>query len=467
MQFPDNVEQELGNAYGQERWQSIKSALANPPMNTAVRVNTMRTTREDVIVGLREALAAFNAFLDSDGRGVNVEPIPHPLLPDVILIPSAPPLKNGSTRFREDCKSIVVDRLCGEAVLRGSDIYARGIMSASSGINAGDDVNLFVDLDHVSTRGISFEEHNGRKLYIGQGKTHMPRSEMFRATRGLAVGSIRRVCTDAPSMNGVLDRDIYVQNLPSTVVAHVLDPQPGDCIFDMCAAPGGKTSHIAMMMQNQGTLVACDRSRRKAQALHQLFQDLSLDCVHALKMDSTQSVLPKTLQRRDGSTLSVREVLEQARAAASSPSAMLQVPGFYPETFDKILLDPPCSALGLRPRLLHPRDANALEEFCSMQRNFLWAAVFLLKPGGTLVYSTCTINPKENEAMVRHALDNYPLRLEPQKPHLGESGLLNQGLDKTEAAMVQRFDPSSAELDTMGFFCAKFTKTASFSGSSI
>jgi len=103
---------------------------------------------------------------------------------------------------------------------------------------------------------------------------------------------------------------------------------------------------------------------------------------------------------------------------------------------------------------------NELEQYSNMQRNFLWAAVFLLKPGGTLLYSTCTVNPEENEKMVVHALQNYPLELIAHKPMLGDPGLLNQGLSPAQAALVQRFDPASPS-DTMGFFCAKFIKHGS------
>lgn len=423
----------------------------------------MRWTREEALAELRAALSEFNERLVQETGRKPVEPFAHPVLSDVLVIPSAPRVKP-RVEFRDDLKCIVVDRLCGEAVLRGSDIYARGIMSASSGINAEDRVNVFVDLDHLSTRGSSMEEHTGRKLLIAHGTTKMARTEMFRAQRGLAVTSIVRVCSDAPSMNGLLSGKIYVQNLPSTVVAHVLDPQEGECILDMCSAPGGKSSHVATLMKNTGILVACDRSKRKALELQKLFTELEYDCVIPLKMDSTHSVLPKAeTTGADGieRVLSVREVIEQARKKTPASAHLLQIAGFYPETFDKVLLDPPCSALGLRPRLLHAGDADNLAEYASMQRNFLWAAVFLLKPGGTLVYSTCTINPKENEQMVRHALDNYPLQLEPQSVHIGDSGLLNQGLSASEAALVQRFDPSNSSLDTMGFFCAKFTKTKS------
>lgn len=428
---------------------------------TAVRVNTMRWTRDEALVEMVQALDAFNETLVRETQRAPVRPYAHPLLNDVIVIPSAPRVEP-CIAYDAELKSVIVDRLCGEAVLRGSDIYARGIMSASSGINAEDRVNVFVDLDHLSTRGSNTDEHTGRKLLIAHGTTKMARTEMFRAQRGLAITSLVRVCKDAPPMNGLLSGKIYVQNLPSTVVAHVLEPQPGDVILDMCSAPGGKSSHIATLMQNTGVLVACDRSKRKALELQKLFTELKFDCVVPLKMDSTHSVVPRTNDSTGARVqLSVRDVLAQARAKTPASAHLLQVAGFYPETFDKILLDPPCSALGLRPRLLHAGDADNLAEYASMQRNFLWAAALLLKPGGTLVYSTCTINPKENEQMVRHALDTHPLELVPQRVHIGDTGLLNQGLSADEAALVQRFDPSNAALDTMGFFCAKFIKTQS------
>ncbi|CAI5705690.1 unnamed protein product, partial [Peronospora farinosa] len=275
----------------------------------------------------------------------------------------------------------------------------------------------------------------------------MARTEIFRAVRGQAVTQLVRVCPDAPPMNGVLRGQIYVQNLPCSVVAHALDPQEGDVILDMCAAPGGKTSHVATLMRNKGALIACDRSKRKALELRTLCEDLQLECVVPLKMDSTHAVLPKekvdtmlaATQEKDFT--SVAQVVARAKGEHSRPSALV-------------------AALGLRPRLLHASDTDNLDEFVKMQRNFLWVAAFLLKPGGTLVYSTCTINPKENEQMVHHALENYPLKLVSQgKAHLGDRGLPGQGLNEHEASLVQRFDPSNIELDTMGFFCAKFLKT--------
>ncbi|CAI5706157.1 hypothetical protein KXD40_009700 [Peronospora effusa] len=464
--FPDQVEKNLRAAYGEPHWTNIKRALARPPAFTAVRVNTLKLSRDEALQALKPHLDKFNTELvELDTSRQPIEAFAHPSLPDVIMIPSSPS-GQAIVKFNSELKSIVVDRLCGEAVLRGSDIFARGVMSASSGINAEDQVNVFVDLDHNHTRGSDFATHRGRKLLIARGVTKMARTEIFRAVRGQAVTQLVRVCPDAPPMNGVLRGQIYVQNLPCSVVAHALDPQEGDVILDMCAAPGGKTSHVATLMRNKGTLIACDRSKRKALELRTLCEDLQLECVVPLKMDSTHAVLPKekvdtmlaATQEKDFT--SVAQVIARAKENTPGQARLLQVEGFFPETFDRILLDPPCSALGLRPRLLHASDTDNLDEFVKMQRNFLWVAAFLLKPGGTLVYSTCTINPKENEQMVHHALENYPLELVSQgKAHLGDRGLPGQGLNEHEASLVQRFDPSNIELDTMGFFCAKFLKT--------
>ncbi|KAF0736565.1 hypothetical protein AaE_009003, partial [Aphanomyces astaci] len=270
--FPDDVEAFFTLAYGATHWGAIKSALARPPAYTSVRVNTLVTTQDKLVVALNAALVDFNARLQAQGRPT-IAAVPHLSLSDVVIVPSAPrvtaPVDATTT------KKIIVDRLCGEAVLRGSDIFARGVMCASSALNAGDRVLVYVDLDHSATRGSDAELHVGRKVLLGVGTAAMPRSEMFRALKGLAVAVQSRLCADAPPLNGVLSGDMYMQNTPSSVVAHVLSPQPGDTVLDMCAAPGGKTSHLATLMQNRGTLIACDRSRRKVLEMKAFFESVN------------------------------------------------------------------------------------------------------------------------------------------------------------------------------------------------
>ncbi|XP_042477421.1 rRNA (cytosine-C(5))-methyltransferase NOP2C-like isoform X2 [Macadamia integrifolia] len=141
--------------------------------------------------------------------------------------------------------------------------------------------------------------------------------------------------------------------------------------------------------------------------------------------------------------------------------------GFPPNSFDRVLLDAPCSALGLRPRLFAGEDTiESLRNHGKYQRRMFDQAVKLVRAGGIIVYSTCTINPGENEALVRYALDRYKfLSLAPQNPRIGGPGLVGhieyvdgnveEWLRPGEEELVQRFDPSSL-LDTIGFFIAKF-----------
>lgn len=121
-------------------------------------------------------------------------------------------------------------------------------------------------------------------------------------------------------------------------------------------------------------------------------------------------------------------------------------------------------------RLLFPMDIQYLKNTAHYQRKLIDAAVHLVRKGGHLVYSTCTISPLENEYNVRYILDKYPfLKLVQSDCHLGGPGLqgsvdaggyVYELLKPDEAVMVQRFDPDFEGLDTMGFFIAKFVRAA-------
>jgi methyltransferase NSUN6 len=146
------------------------------------------------------------------------------------------------------------------------------------------------------------------------------------------------------------------------------------------------------------------------------------------------------------------------------------VPGFYPESFDRVLLDPPCSALGLRPKLqIVPTTLKELQDVCLYQRKFIGQAILLLKPGGIMTYSTCTFHADENERMVAYMLKEYQQQLElvpvlddeQHESSIGQPGLPGLGLDDIERGYVRRFDPwtkDDDESDTIGFFVAKFRK---------
>ena len=143
-------------------------------------------------------------------------------------------------------------------------------------------------------------------------------------------------------------------------VAHVLDPQPGERVLDLCAAPGGKTAHLAALMGDEGTLVAVERHAGRAEAMQATLQRLHTTCVEVVTADARSFT-------------------------ADAP-------------FDRVLVDPPCSGLGTlrsHPDLRWRMTPEAIPGLVAQQDDLLLAARAALKPGGRLVYSTCTINAGE------------------------------------------------------------------------
>jgi 16S rRNA (cytosine967-C5)-methyltransferase len=156
---------------------------------------------------------------------------------------------------------------------------------------------------------------------------------------------------------------ITPQSRASQRVARVLDPQPGERILDVCAAPGGKTTHMAALMGDQGEIVAVEKHAQRARALE----------AQARRMHAT----------------SVRVHVGDAKAITAD-----QLGG----SFDRILIDPPCSGLGTlrtHPDLRWRATPEAIEVLRREQEAIVDAVQGLLKPGGRLVYSTCTLSPRE------------------------------------------------------------------------
>ena len=136
---------------------------------------------------------------------------------------------------------------------------------------------------------------------------------------------------------------------------------------------------------------------------------------------------------------------EDGEKDSKNNSLFLPIKSFYPNSFDRIVLDPPCSALGLRPKLqLSTANLDELQsQLPNFQKLFVKNAISLLKPGGIMTYSTCTINIAENECMVKHVLDTYSdcMMLVDVGISVGNYGLENSGLSDKERGMVRRFDP--------------------------
>ncbi|MBS3170038.1 RsmB/NOP family class I SAM-dependent RNA methyltransferase [Candidatus Woesearchaeota archaeon] len=218
---------------------------------------------------------------------------------------------------------------------------------------------------------------------------------------------------------------IYVQEAASMIPPLVLDPQPGEIILDMCASPGSKTTQMGMMMQNKGILVANDYKSQRLQSLG----------VNVQRSGLTNTIVTLMPGRR-----------------------------FSGLQFDKILVDAPCSGTGtIRKSLKTVRIWNAgmISKLARQQKELIVTAFENLKPGGIMVYSTCSLEPEENESVVDHLLKTFPAaKIMPAKL----AGL------KTSSPVLEfagkAFDPQLKHVlriwpqdnDTEGFFVAKIRK---------
>jgi 16S rRNA (cytosine967-C5)-methyltransferase len=168
----------------------------------------------------------------------------------------------------------------------------------------------------------------------------------------------------------------YVQDPSTAAACLLLDPKPGDRALDACAAPGGKTGYLAELMKNEGFLLACDRDENRGETLLENLERLGVTISRCVRHDWTTGERPP----------------EQA-------------------AFDRILVDAPCTNTGVMRRRVDLRWRLRMEDFSRMpteQLGIVRATIPLLKTGGVLVYSTCSIEPEENEAVVAAILSEFP-----------------------------------------------------------
>ncbi|XP_031300526.2 tRNA (cytosine(72)-C(5))-methyltransferase NSUN6 isoform X1 [Camelus dromedarius] len=439
----------LGKQEAERKFEALLSRLSHPPSFTTVRVNTHLASVQHVKNLLFDEL-------QKQFNGLSFPVLQHPELQDVLLIPVIGPRKN----IKQQHCEVVVGAQCGSAVLRGAHVYVPGIVSASKFMKAGDVVSIYSDIKGKCKKGA--KEFDGTKIFLGNGISELSRREIFSGLpelKGIGVRMTEPVYL-SPSFDNVLPSYLFLQNLPSAVVAHVLNPQPGERILDLCAAPGGKTTHIAALMQDQGEVIALDKISNKVEKIKQNALLLGLNSIRAFCFDGTKALKLDVVKDTEGE------------------------PPFLPESFDRILLDAPCSGMGQRPNMACTWTLKEVTSYLPLQRKLFTVAVQLLKPGGVLVYSTCTITLAENEEQVAWALRTFPcLQLQHQEPHVGGEGMMGAGLSLEQLKQLQRFDPSVvrsqntdmdslrdariedmvwlANKDCIGFFIAKFIKCKS------
>ena len=187
-----------------------------------------------------------------------------------------------------------------------------------------------------------------------------------------------------PSLPGFHEGAFYVEDEAAQLIPLLLDPQPGDIVLDACAAPGGKSTHVAALMHNKGVIYAVDRKETR------------LDLVRSnCRRLGVQIVVPIV-----GDIRHPREWVPMIKTAESSSAKKAEAGKPF---LDRILVDAPCSGLGVLRR--HPeakwqKGEQALPRHQALQCQILEAVAPCLRPGGVLVYSTCSTEPEENEDVI-------------------------------------------------------------------
>ncbi len=188
-------------------------------------------------------------------------------------------------------------------------------------------------------------------------------------------------------------------------MALLLDPQPGEVVIDACAAPGGKTAHIAALMGDRGQVWALDRAASRLRRIQDTVRRLGLQSVQIVAADSTDG------QAELGSAVLATAPKPRKRDRLKQRLGVPTGLATVPDQCDRLLLDVPCSGLGTLHRRADARwrqTPETIAQLVQLQRALLDRADQWVRPGGVAVYATCTIHEPENGAIVRDFLQRHP-----------------------------------------------------------
>ena len=315
----------------------------------------------------------------------------HDLIGDAVSLP----VRRSETEPRG--WPVEADKFAAEAVLHGAHLYAPGVRRCQ-GLKAGAETSIVTQ--------------DGK--HAGNGVARQGEQSILKYRTGLAV----EVTESRYGIPSLMDKPGYEkglfhpQSLPAMATCHVLDPQPGESIVDLNCAPGGKLSYLCQLSENQARIIGFDRNTTKLEKTRKHLERLGCSNYQLINHDSRYAHEDFTFRA------------------------------------DKVMVDPPCTGLGVIPKLGVDMTEVDVHNLSDYQRQFLTAASHIVRDGGVIVYSVCTITWEECEGVLDHAIDRLGLVLDEACPKVGANGL-------DERSMTQRFDP---DIDGTGYFIARFLK---------
>ena len=244
--------------------------------------------------------------------------------------------------------------------------------------------------------------------------------------------------------------DYYIQELASMLPIIALKPQPGEIILDLCSAPGSKTTQVCSKMNNTGTIIANEVSLGRIKILASNLERCGVANTIITKKDGVafcKRIKKENLIRRDPK---LKGGVDKGNLGS-----------FY---FDRILVDAPCSGEGtLRssPKTYVMWNIKTIKNLPRIQKNLVASALEILKPGGEIIYSTCTHAPEENEGVVDYLLKEFNGKIKLEKielPIKAREGITNWQEKKFSLEVKKCVRVYPQDNNTEGFFLAKFKK---------
>eukprot|EP00826_Nyctotherus_ovalis_P028255 TRINITY_DN2233_c0_g1_i22.p1 TRINITY_DN2233_c0_g1~~TRINITY_DN2233_c0_g1_i22.p1 ORF type:complete len:299 (-),score=99.88 TRINITY_DN2233_c0_g1_i22:45-941(-) len=277
----------------------------------------------------------------------------------------------------------------------------------------------------IRTNTLKVKRRDLAKALIGRGVSLEPLAEWSKV--GLKVNDSKVPIGATPEY---LAGHYILQSPSSFLPVIALCPQPDEVVIDMAAAPGGKTTYMAQLMKNKGTIIANDSQKARTKALYANCQRLGVSNV--------------IISNYDGRKL---------------PSIVKNV--------DRVLLDSPCSGLGLisrDPSMKTQKNFKEISKLSALQKELLLAGIDCVNPhsktGGYIVYSTCSVTVEENEAVINYALNHRYVKIVETGVQVGVSGVIAYKKYRFPASMklARRVYPHVHNMD--GFFFCKLKKFA-------
>ena len=295
--FKPEVSDFFSSRLGKDEFKQVCSLACQAPPYTSIRIDLLKVTRKEALYMVSNLIEPFNRLLVEENREP-VQPYLHEFIQELIIIPSAKSVCPDIEHLRH-LPLVVIDRLCAESVLRGSDIYVKGIRSMSKSCVKGTRVCLAVDLHNGELpRGSDLSHFTGHNLIIGEGVLQLSRAEVFSMDSGLCIDHIHRLSFDLPPLQQLPDA-LLMQNFPSLITSRIVSPLPEETILDCCAAPGNKWSHLAMIMEDKGLVMGMDRSLKKAvDNLLVIKQKFGYQSLQIRYQDMTKGVLSEEEEKR-------------------------------------------------------------------------------------------------------------------------------------------------------------------------